>query len=241
MLEAAVALVLLALLFLFTGSAQDAPEERAERRGWAFAALATLVLFIALRALPQHLPGERLIGDLWDWSGPLLALAGVLAVMTLLVRRGLLDWRDAGLTLRQAPGSLPAAAGLTAATLGINYLAMSLSSFRLPGVPLETWLYQATLPGLVEETVFRGVLLALAERAVARRHARTEVVGARIGWGGLLVTLAFVSLHGLTLGALLGVLPAAFLYLWLRLRTGSLLLPIVAHNLWNLSVYAAHL
>ena len=67
------------------------------------------------------------------------------------------------------------------ATLGIHYVLMSLSSFRLPGVPLETWLYQATLPGLVEETVFRGVLLALAERAVAARHACWNVMGARIG------------------------------------------------------------
>jgi membrane protease YdiL (CAAX protease family) len=37
------------------------------------------------------------------------------------------------------------------------------------------------------------------------------------------------------------VLPAALLYLWLRARTGSLALPILVHNLWNLSVYIAHL
>jgi hypothetical protein len=157
------------------------------------------------------------------------------------VRKGVLTWRDTGLTLAQARDSMPIAIGITTITLGINYVLMSLSSFRLPGVPLETWLYQATLPGLVEETVFRGVLLALADRAVAARHARWEVMGARIGWSGLLVTLSFLALHGISLGTVLGVLPAALLYLWLRQRTGSLLLPIAAHNLWNLSVYAAHL
>ena len=141
------------------------------------------------------MPGERWIGDAWDWSGPLLGLAGVLGVAALLVRKGLFEWRDIGITLVQARGSLPIALGLTTATLGIHYVLMSLSSFRLPGVPLETWLYQATLPGLVEETVFRGVLLALAERAVAARHACWNVMGARIGWGGLLVTLAFLALH----------------------------------------------
>jgi membrane protease YdiL (CAAX protease family) len=41
-------------------------------------------------------------------------------------------------------------------------------------------------------------------------------------------------------GLLAGVLPAALLYLWLRARSGSLVLPILVHNLWNLSVYAAH-
>jgi membrane protease YdiL (CAAX protease family) len=229
-----IALAALAPLWLF--SARDPT-----RRAWAVAAVTTLALFLALRALPQSVPGARWIGDLWDWSGPLLGLAGVLGIAALLVRKGMLDWADAGLTLAQARGSLPIAIGLTFATLGINYAAMSLSSFRLPGVPLETWLYQATLPGLVEETVFRGVLLAMADRAIGPRHARWDVMGARIGWGGLLVTLAFLALHGISLGTVLGILPAALLYLWLRARTGSLLLPIVAHNLWNLSVYAAHL
>jgi membrane protease YdiL (CAAX protease family) len=229
-----IALAALALLWLFNG--QD-PVCRA----WTFAALATLALFLALRALPQALPGERWIGDAWNWSGSLLGLAGVLVAAALLVRKGLLEWRDAGITLAQARASMPSALGITTVTLGINYVLMSLSSFRLPGVPLETWLYQATLPGLVEETVFRGVLLALADRAVAPRHARWDVMGAPIGWSGLLVTLAFLALHGISLGTVLGVLPAAVLYLWLRQRTGSLLLPIVAHNLWNLSVYAAHL
>ena len=76
---------------------------------------------------------------------------------------------------------MPIALSVTTVTLGINYALMSLSSFRLPGVPLETWLYQATLPGLVEETVFRGVLLALADRAVAARHAWPPTESLRSG------------------------------------------------------------
>jgi membrane protease YdiL (CAAX protease family) len=59
--------------------------------------------------------------------------------------------------------------------------------------------------------------------------------------GAALLTAAFVGLHGFGVGILVSVLPGALLYLWLRLRTGSLLLPIVAHNLWNLTVLAAHL
>lgn len=228
-----VALACVGALLLVTGA-------DAERRAWAVAAVATLALFLGLRVLPAWVPGERVIGNLWNWSGQLLGLAGVLAIAFMLVRRGLLDWRDMGITLRQAPGSLPLAAGLIVATLGINYVSMSLSTFRLPGVPLETWLYQASVPGLVEETLFRGMLLALADRAVSPRRAKVEVMGARIGYGGLAVTLAFLALHGLSLAAVL-ILPAALLYLWLRARTGSLVLPIIAHNLWNLSVYAAHL
>jgi uncharacterized protein len=90
----------------------------------------------------------------------------------------------------------------------------------------------------VEESLFRGVLLALLDRAFVGRRS---VFGAPIGWGGVVVTLVFLALHGFSVGTLLGVLPAALLYLWLRARTGSLVLPIVVHNLWNLSVYIAHL
>lgn len=224
---------LAALLPLLLAAGRDAV-----RRAWAVMALATLALFLAVRALPQLVPGSRWLGDLWDWSGPLLALAVVLLLAAQLVRLQQLAWRDLGLTLTQAPGSLLPAITVSAALLAANYIAMSFSSFRLPGVPLETWLYQASVPGLVEETVFRGLLLAMADRAWPPRWT---VAGARIGAGGLLVTLSFLALHGVTLGTLLGVLPAALLYLWLRARTGSLLLPIIVHNLWNLGVYAAHL
>jgi membrane protease YdiL (CAAX protease family) len=41
-------------------------------------------------------------------------------------------------------------------------------------------------------------------------------------------------------GLLLGVAPAAMLYLWLRARTDSLAPPIVAHLLWNGSVLLLH-
>jgi hypothetical protein len=226
-------LALAALVPLLIAAGGDAA-----RRAWAWLAVATLALFLAVRALPQLLPGARALGDQWDWSGPLLALVAVLLLAARLVRLRQLAWHEAGITLRHTPGALQPALTVSAALLAAHYVAMSFSSFRLPGVPLETWLYQASVPGLVEETVFRGLLLALADRAWPPRWT---VAGARIGAGGLLVTLSFLALHGVTLGTLLGVLPAALLYLWLRARTGSLLLPIVMHNLWNLSVYAAHL
>ena len=98
----------------------------------------------------------------------------------------------------------------------------------------ETWLYQTMLPGLVEETIFRGVLLALLDRAFL---ARSLVFGAPLGWGGVVVTLGFVLLHSLTASSLLAVSPPAVLYLWLRARTGSLALPMLVHNGWNVLAY----
>ncbi|GMV60597.1 MAG: hypothetical protein AMXMBFR72_36830 [Betaproteobacteria bacterium] len=208
------------------------------KRAYAIAFVAALALYFGLTALPTSLPGERLIGNRWNWAGGLLAAAGMLALAALLVRRAGFAWREFGLIWSQRPGSLRAAALVALPVLALNYAAMTLSRFRLPGVPVETWLYQATLPGLVEEIGFRGVLLALADRAFA---ARWTIGGAPLGWGGVVVTASFFAAHDLSLGTAVGVLPAALLYLWLRARTGSLVLPVLAHNAWNLSVYAAHL
>jgi membrane protease YdiL (CAAX protease family) len=228
-----------ALLALAVAAALFAPAfADARRRAYAIAFLAALALYFGLTALPASLPGERLIGNRWNWAGGLLATAGMLALARSLARRAGFTWHEFGLTWSQRPGSLRAAAFVVVPVLALNYSVMTLSRFRLPGVPLETWLYQATLPGLGEEIAFRGVLLALADRAFA---ARRTIGGAPLGWGGAIVTAVFCAAHGFSLGTALGVLPAALLYLWLRARTGSLVLPIVVHNAWNLSVYVAHL
>ena len=71
------------------------------------------------------------------------------------------------------------------------------------------------------------------------RFVVTELKAQRAGDPAIL--RGALTLHGVTMGTLLGVLPAALLYLWLRARTGSLIAPVVVHNLWNLSVYFAHL
>ncbi|GAB4477184.1 MAG: hypothetical protein OHK0044_23500 [Burkholderiaceae bacterium] len=227
------------LLALAVAAALAAPAfADRQRRAYAIAFVAALALYFGLTALPASLPGERLIGNRWNWAGGLLAGAGMLVLAASLVRRAGFAWREFGLTWSQQPGSWRAAARVALPVLALNYAAMTLSRFRLPGVPLETWLYQATVPGLAEEIAFRGVLLALADRAFA---ARATIGGAPIGWGGAIVTASFFAAHGVALGTALGVLPAALLYLWLRARTGSLVLPVVVHNAWNLSVYAAHL
>ena len=209
-----------------------------QRRLWLLLYMVTLALFLGLQALPGLVPGGRLLGARWNWSGSLLGLAGTLWVAAQLARRAGLSWREMGFTHLQQPGSLRPAVVVSAAALALNGLVLSLDPVRGAGVPAETWAYQATLPGLVEEAVFRGLLLALLDRAYTRRRA---LLGVGVGWGGVVITIVFLALHGFSAGTLLSVLPAALLALWLRLRTGSLVLPVVVHNLWNLSLYAAHL
>jgi membrane protease YdiL (CAAX protease family) len=227
------------LLALAVAAALAAPAfADARGRAYAVAFVAAFALYFGLTALPEAWPGDRWLGDRWNWAGGLLAAAGMLALAAALVRRAGFAWREFGFIWSQRPGSFRAAVLVALPVLALNYAAMTLSHFRLPGVPLETWLYQATVPGLAEEIAFRGVLLALADRAFA---ARRTIGGAQLGWGGVVVTAGFVAAHGVSFGVAFGVAPAALLYLWLRARTGSLVLPVVVHNVWNLSVYAAHL
>ncbi len=66
--------------------------------------------------------------------------------------------------------------------------------------------------------------------------------GREVGWGGVLATVAFGLIHALFVGsdgvsfdlvAFTVTGGPAFLRLWFRERTGSLALPVLAHNVAN--------
>jgi membrane protease YdiL (CAAX protease family) len=201
-----------------------------ERRAWALAAAALLLLYaLVLAAATWLLPAGAAL-----WSPAIAAVAVWLVVQPLLALRRL-DRADVGLVPPVA-GSLGVAAVVTAGVLLINAAVITVRGPPSlgPGVAVAA---AVTLAAVMEELVMRGAVLALADRALPPRWT---IAGARIGLGGVLVTSIFVALHGLRPGLLLGVLPAALLYLWLRARTGSLAPPIAAHILWNLSVVLLH-
>jgi hypothetical protein len=206
-----------------------------QRRAWALVAIAGGVLYLMLRGLTLPAGSDRPTGEHFSWSGHLLALGGMLALAVLLVRRTGIAARELGFA---RPASLGLAAGVVAAALLVSYPLQVITAGRPEPIPPSAWLFVATMPGLAEEVAFRGVLLAAADRAAP---AARVIAGVPVSLGAALLTAAFVGLHGFGIGMLVSVLPGSLLYLWLRLRTGSVLVPIVAHNLWNLTVLAAHL
>jgi hypothetical protein len=203
-----------------------------QRRAWAVLTIAAALLYLGLRELPRLAASAPAAG--WNWSGHLLALAGMIALGGLLAGRAGLTAADLGLA---RPAALRQALVVCVAALLAGVVAHSLWGGRSANIPASTWLFVATMPGLAEEVAFRGVLLAAAERAAP---AARRVAGVPVSVGAALLTVAFVGLHGLGAGLLVSVLPGALLYLWLRLKTGSVVVPIVAHNLWNLTVLATH-
>ena len=204
--------------------------ERARfRPGWLlFGGLLILLNDAALTNLygwlPAPIPGE------WNWQGKLLALAVTLIVAS---RMG---WREVGLTWRQRREGKALTWAVFALTVAV-FAGIALM-FDGESADAETMAFQWTMPGLEEEPFYRGVLLLAFDRALGVRRT----LGAELGWGGLLVSLAFGLAHAFSIdGGAVAFDPLFFaltagpslLLLWLRARTGSLVLPIVAHNLAN--------
>jgi uncharacterized protein len=200
--------------------------------GWFLAALLLYVVYDALLTrgfflLPGFPPDAQ-----WNWLGKALALAGMLGVAAL-PRFG---YGRSGLTLKQKPGSWAAVVALLILSAVAFYFAIADADGPADG---ETIAFQWTMPGLDEEAFYRGVLLLAMNEAF---RARASILGAPIGFGGVLTAVLFGLAHAmgfeaggysfdLATFALTGV--PSLILLWMRERTGSVLLPIVAHNVAN--------
>jgi membrane protease YdiL (CAAX protease family) len=185
----------------------------------------------------------------WNWSGKLLDLLAMLGLSALLVHRGMLTRTSIGLQVRQAPGSGRALLMfLTPYFLTLAAL-KGLTSAAGEWPSLETLAFEATMPGLAEELAYRGVLTALYDLLTRDLpNARVRILGAEMGYGALTISVAFGLLHGITFDEQLtlqcSLLTVAFtgivglVLAWVRARTGSLVMPVVVHNVTNLILVA---
>lgn len=215
------------------------------RAGWLLAAMAASAGYVALNFLGRDLiPLERWFGELsWNWEGKLAALGGTLlasvALMAIFRRR--ITPSSLGFRLRPNQGSI--APALAATLIGVA-LAAGLEIWSADGPDLnpERLLYQATMPGLDEELFYRGLLLALMMLAVPSKGL--NLLGARFDWAAFLLAAQFGLMHGVAVSdgaltiswiAVAATAALGFAPLWIRLRTGGVLIPILAHNAINFS------
>jgi membrane protease YdiL (CAAX protease family) len=215
-------------LLLLAGGAIGVLDRRNFSPRWLLAAAALVLLNDTLLTrlygrLPDLIPGH------WNWEGKLLALAASLAVAAVL------GWRRCGVTLRQDDLKAPlVVAGLYA----LLFVGLALAFPNEPA-SAETVAFQLSLPGLEEELFYRGVLLLALDRAFA---GRVRFLGVDWGWGAVLSCGLFglahafgVSRSGVSFEPLYFALTAgpSFIAVWVRLRTGSILLPVLMHNVGN--------
>ena len=173
------------------------------------------------------------VGGDWNWTGKVLALAITLAVAA----HPAFGWKRSGLTLKQNDGSL-ASALIVAVLLIAVFIYFALASNN-GGATRETMAFQLTMPGLEEEPFYRGILLLALNEAF---RGRFRALGIEWGWGALLSSALFGMAHGFgyddgafafdLMTFLLTGVPSLIL-VWMRERTGSLLLPILLHNFGN--------
>ena len=197
---------------------------------WFGGALALMVAYdVLLTRGYGHIPLDFGASD-WNWEGKALAVLLSLAVAAWL---GL---RRSGVTLRQGRKGLPGALVLSALLVAL-FLGLAL---YFPGEPVDadTLAFQLTMPGLDEELFYRGVLLVMLNEAFGRP---IRVLGAPMGWGALVSCVAFGLTHalgyadGFSFDALTMALTGgpALLLVWIREKTGSVVLPILLHNFAN--------
>lgn len=201
--------------------------------------LAVFALYFLMHGLLLYLPTEfeslRLTNGNWNWSGKIYAILGSLLFLSIYRKFAL---RDYFLTLRQDNDFLKH--GLTAILIilivkGVfNFLYLSPTEWDL-----ESLLFQATMPGLDEEIAFRGIMLGLLTKILkpARRplfHPAIYVTALLFGMAhGLYLNDSFelsYNISSLLITALLGVAWA-----WMTLKSGSILLALVSHNLGNVA------
>ena len=200
-------------------------------------ALFAYLLYVTLLKSRVVLPVPALLQDLpLIWFGKLLSLSGTIALLYLIPT---VNYREAGLTWLQHKGSLAPVAIAAGMTIGCAATTSLLFTYS-PNVTLENLLFQATLPGIDEELFMRGLLLLLLHQAFAKD---LTIFGSETGWGFWVVVVIFALLHGLdvndtgavsvNVGAILSTGFTGFILTWMRERTGSLVVPILFHNTFN--------
>jgi hypothetical protein len=178
--------------------------------------------------LPRLIPASH-----WNWQGKLLALAATLAIAALPA----FGWRKSGLTIAQAKGSLRSC--VPVAIVYCAFFAVLAHFIPAQSAARETIAFQLTMPGLEEEPFYRGILLLALDHAF---RGRVNIVRVDWGWGAVLSCGLFGLAHSFgfshghfsfdPLNMALTALPSV-IGVWLRVRTGSLVIPVLLHNFGN--------
>lgn len=237
-MDAVISITLIVAIVLFAGFALGLVDRANFAPHWLLAGAAVVVLNDALLTnlygyLPSFLPQSD-----WNWEGKLLAMAASLAIAA----SPAIGWRRIGLTLAQEREGLFGT--LAIATAYCLFFVVIASMFPNDTIRADALAFQLTMPGLEEEIFYRGLMLFILNEAF---RGRGRVAGANWGWSALLTSLLFGLAHafsyssddGVSFDAIIMALTfiPSFLAVWMRERSGSLLLPIVMHNFGNSIFY----
>lgn len=204
----------------------------------AFVLLAAVYIGLddLVTGLPSVVTSVDVIPGKWNWTGKIFSI--VLSILVIAALK--LSPKTIGLTLKQEYPWL----GFLAVLFFIVWGA-SLGLLFKPGAPdTETLAFQAFMPALSEEIVYRGIAPALLLGLINRKE---PIDG--IPWAVVLSTsVVFGVLHGLKYSGgsfEFDTLSALFPFIgsiaggWLRFKTQSLLVPVLGHSVANVAFHVA--
>lgn len=209
---------------------------RTLRLGWLLAALGLLFADFCVTCYAGELPWLDFPQLSWNWVGKGASVLLSLAVLWL--APGLRQ--PSGATLVQRRHSLVpnlVLLGLLAAAAVYFGRQSGPQPFRL-----ETLLFQSSMPSLSEELIFRGLALHLLNAALG--HGENPTLR-RMGFGVPVVAIWFGLGHSIYWAE--GALQVSWFSLWftggigivlmvMRLWSGSLLLPMLGHSVFNVLI-----
>lgn len=203
--------------------------------GIALFIIQKMVVFLGVGGIyPDLIPGR------YNWEGKIASIVFLLLIAYVLFPKNAEKW---GFRLSQ--NGVAKKSGIVVAII-TALIGTGLAWIYFDGVQEGTtsdWLYQLSMPAIEEELLDRGILLLILDKAFTYRWKFAKVDWS---WGAIIITLMFYFTHVIHVDANWNTviiwgdfLPGVYGLLWMyvRLATGSLLLPILLHGYVNVIGY----
>lgn len=190
------------------------------------------LIYQIMLVLPRLFPVFDVIQSSWNWEGKILA--AIWAILAWVCCRKYFPGHNFMTFHQDRQGfrsALLAAAGVVVLATGIWYWLGNANW------DAETLIFQATLPGIDEEIMFRGVLLGLLLSSFRKDypvalHPAVWITSILFGFMHALIINSTLSVHFDTIYFIQTTF-AGIMWGWITLKSRSILLAVVSHNLSN--------
>ena len=198
-------------------------------------------LFLLDTILVNYFAGIRLFpSQRCNWVGK---FASITWATVFVYVNGLISRNEVGWTTKRQAGSLGFFLSVLVILSVLKLYFYHAYNHPPASVHFETVLFQATMPGIAEEIVFRGILLALLNKVF---QTKWSAFGVRFGWGAIISSILFGLVHGfyidgawslhfITIGIIRAAIDGFFLAL-VKEKTKSLVPAIIIHNVLDVIV-----
>lgn len=202
--------------------------------------LLAFIVFFVLNHLLLYLPlvysETRFVNGNWNWTGKLYSILGAIAFLSIYRKFPLKDYF---LTIKQKGKFWRNGLLIIGIVLLYNIVSSYLGSKENQN--LETLLFQFTMPGINEEIAFRGIMLGLLLKILKNRIMvfKMPLINPPI----LVTSILFGLAHGFSLSKyheivfniepFLRTMIYGIIWAWITIKSGSILLAILSHNLGN--------